>query len=43
MRSKVLLIIFFQKQAQVKEDHLNNLLSTKKAIDAFQVFNLKVR
>ena len=35
MRSKVLSIIFSQKQAQVKEDRSNNLLSTKKAIDAY--------
>ena len=35
MRSKVWQIFFSQKQAHVKEDHLNNLLSTRKAIDAY--------
>ena len=35
MRSKVPQIFFSQKQTQVKEDHLNNLLSTRKAIDAY--------
>ena len=35
MRSKVLQIFFSQKQTLVKEDHLNNSLSTRKAIDAY--------
>ena len=35
MRSKVLQIFFSQKQTQEKEDYLKNLLSTRKALDAY--------
>ena len=35
MCSKVLQIFFSQKQTQEKEDHLNNLISTRKALDAY--------
>ena len=35
MRSKYLYISICQNQAPMKEDHLNNLLSMKKATDAY--------
>ena len=43
MHSKLLFIFFSQKQAPVKEDHINNSFSTKQAIDAHIKFLLNMK